>query len=139
MTDYAPNYQEGKAGMEAIVVTKIAAASISAFQTVKLASGDDEGKVTPTTAATDHVYGVALEDASADDAVKVCIFGRCKVIVQASSSNISVGDYLCASGTAGRAQKATTNGFPFAIAEHAATGDGDYILCTVGVAATAVA
>ena len=148
-TDFYPKIIEGPIGREGVVVPAVAAAAIDLWAPVILtAAGTGEllPRVTNCSGITDKVYGVVVGPVlasgkaadAAGDKVNVCTGGWCKIKVDGNAAAIAIGDYLI-SHAAGVAQKAAATGFPFAMAGHASTVDGDIIPAFVGIAATVVA
>ena len=148
-TDFYPKIIEGPIGREGVVVSAVAAAAIDLWAPVILtAAGTGEllPRVTNCSGITDKVYGVVVGPVlasgkaadAAGDKVNVCTGGWCKIKVDGNAANIAIGDYLI-SHASGVAQQAAATGFPFAMAGHASTVDGDIIPAFVGIGATVVA
>lgn len=149
-TDFLPSIVEGPIGSEGIVVSMIAAAAIELYAPIILTAagtGEDLPRVTNVGGITDKVKGVIVGPVlasgkaadAAGDKVNVCIFGWCKLRVDGNAVNIAINDLLI-SHAAGYAQKAAATGYPFALAGHASTVDGDIIPAfVVGGPATVVA
>lgn len=144
-----PKIVEGPIGTEADVVSAVAAGAIDLWSPVILVaagSGEDLPRVDTVDAITGKVYGVVVGPKlssgkaadAAGDKVNVCTGGWCKLKVDGNAANIAIGDYLISHAT-GVAQKAASTGFPFAMAGHASTVDGDIIPAFVGIHATVVA
>lgn len=147
-TDFMPKIVEGPIGTEGTVVPAVAAAAIELWAPVVLTdpgSGEDLPRVTNVSGLTDKVYGVAVGPKlasgkaadAAGDKVNIVVGGWSKIKVDGNAANIAIGDYLI-SHASGVAQKAAATGFPFAMAGHASTVDGDIIPAFVGIHATVV-
>jgi hypothetical protein len=68
---------------------------------------------------------------AAGEGVSVCVFGPCKVKVNANTNNLSVGSPLTIAGSDGVAELAQASDNVFGRALQASTADGDFILCFV--------
>ena len=132
-----PKIFEGPVGPESQVVDKIAAGAIDLWSPVILVApgtGEDLARVQATaTANSTAVYGVVVGPIrasgkaadAAGDKVNVCIFGRCKVKVNAA---LAVGAMIATSTTAGKAGAATPAiGAVLGKLEAASGADGDIV------------
>ena len=156
MTDKYPGLFDGAADSAAIVINAIANEAMDIGSPVNFVA-PATGEIAPRVAliATNgHVGGVVVGGdangiwvdgtttndgsaaAAAGDTVKICTQGRCKVRVDGStggaSSNIAVGDPLCAGDVDGVAKLCVTAGdIVFARALQTSTAVQDAILCEV--------
>ncbi len=148
-TDFLDKIVEGPTGTEAVIVPAVAAGAINLWAPVILAAagtGEDLPRVDNVAGITNKVYGVVVGPVlasgkaadAAGDKVNVCVQGWCKVKVDGAAANIAIGDPLI-SHASGLAQKVATTGYPFALAGHASTVDGDVIPAFVGFHATVTA
>lgn len=149
MTDKYPGLKSGPAGAEVLQENRIAAAAIKIGGAVKdttAGTGELDARVTPGTATTDTLAGIAVDGdnrgtyggsdeqvaSAAGQGVGVAIIGRVKVKVDGSTSSISIGDPLTVSVIdTGLLAKAGSGGYVVARARQASTAYGDYILAEV--------
>jgi hypothetical protein len=139
-----PKIFEGPVGPESQVVDKIAAGAIDLWSPVILVApgtGEDLARVNTTTTANNVLcYGVVVGPIrasgkaadAAGDKVNVCVFGRCKVKVNAA---LAVGAMIATTTTAGKAGAATPAiGAVIGKLEAASGADGDIVPCFVDAA-----
>jgi hypothetical protein len=136
-TDFLPKIVEGPISTEAVVVPRVAAGAIEMWAPVILSApgtGEDIARVDNVAGITNKVFGVVVGPLKASgkaadaagDKVDVVTYGPCKIRVDGNAANIAVNDALI-SHASGYAQKVAATGFPFALAEHTSTVDGDVI------------
>ena len=139
-----PKIFEGPVGPESQVVDKIAAGPIDLWSPVILVApgtGEDLARVNITTTANNVLcYGIVVGPIrasgkaadAAGDKVNVCVFGRCKVKVNAA---LAVGAMIATTTTAGKAGAATPAiGAVIGKLEAASGADGDIVPCFVDAA-----
>ena len=148
MTDLYPGLENGTIDAGALTFNAIADEATEVYAPVILVaagSGERLPRVEPNDTQGAAAVGVVVNGdndgtvsgtdqnaaSAAGEAVSVCYKGRCKVRVNANTTNIAVGDKLTVSGTDDRAEKAATGDEVFGIALQASTADGDYIACLV--------
>jgi hypothetical protein len=109
-------------------------------------TGEDLARVDNVAGITNKVFGVVVGPLKASgkaadaagDKVDVVTYGPCKIKVDGNAANIGVNDALI-SHASGYAQKVASTGYPFALAEHTSTVDGDVIPGFVGWHSTVTA
>jgi len=140
---------EGPISEDAVVVPAVAAGAIEMWAPVILAaagSGEDLPRVDNVAGITNKVYGVVVGTPKASgkaadaagDKVNVQVYGWGKVRVDGNAANIAINDALI-SHASGYAQKVAATGYPFALAGHASTVDGDIIPAFIGWHSTVTA
>ena len=150
MTDLYAGVFDGPVGAEAIIINCIADESITIGSPVILvAAGTGEllPRVEPNASQGAAAFGVCVggDDngtyggssevaaSAAGEAVKVCVFGRCKVRVNGSTGAISVGSNLTVDAVDGIAEVAAASDEVFGRALQASTAASDFIACFVNV------
>ncbi len=148
-TDFEPVITEGPLGTEATVVAAFAASAIEMWAPVILVTAgtsEDLPRVDNVSGLTSKVWGVVVGTPKASgkaadvagEKVNVVTYGWTKLKVDGNAANIAIGDVLI-SHAAGYAQKVASTGFPFALAGHSSTVDGDIIPAFIGFHATVTA
>lgn len=139
-----PKIVEGPIGPAAVVVDAVAAGPIDLWSPVILVTpgaGEDLARVQTTTSANNVLcYGVVVGPIrssgkaadAAGDKVNVCVFGPCKVKVNAA---LAVGAMIATTTTAGKAGAATPAiGAVIGKLLVASGADGDIVPCFVDAA-----
>lgn len=131
---------QGGARMLVQLAVNLSGATIAAGTVVKLTSSNaaPDIVVTPATATSDHVVGVALEDILNDDTGMIVIAGGPVLIL--TTGTISIGSLLFPTATAGRGGPTAGTGPAFAMSHEAGSGT-DTVWAHViadGQAATAI-
>jgi len=156
MADLYPGLFDGAAGAEAVVVNYTASEAIEIGAPVVAAAagtGELQARVQPSIIGEDYCIGVVVGGdaegiwvdgtvandgeaaAAAGDVVKVCILGRCKLRVNASTgganSAMAVGDPIAIGVADEIAHKQQADEYVFARALQVATGASDAILVNI--------
>ncbi len=150
MTDLYPGVFDGPVGAEAIVINCIADESITIGSPVIIVAGGTAElgpRVEPNATQGAPAFGVCVGGdangtyggsseaaaSAAGEAVKVCVFGRCKVRVNGSTAAILVGSNLTIDAVDGIAELAAAADEVFGRALIASTGASDFTECFVNV------
>lgn len=104
--------------------------AITQYQAVKLSS--TAGYVEPTDSQGECGLGIALNAASANEAVEVMLFGICPAIITAYSG-VAMGNFLTPSASTndGKLEEATTGDYILAQVLQAPAANGDQVMVFV--------
>lgn len=104
-----------------------AATTVTKGQALKLAS---DGTVEPTAAASDYVFGFAMDGGAAGELIRVWLInggGICEALVD-GTTDVAIGDKLSASATPGVLEKQSTTVDSWGIAIQAHTENAARII-----------